>query len=69
MVAVAKRITRGKDANLHKYDSTFMADIGGARGMTFKSDGSVLALSGITNVANAFAGIGKPGVVLAQGGP
>ena len=49
---------------LHKYDPTFMADIGGARGMAFKADGSTVALCGITNVSNAFAGIGNPAVVL-----
>lgn len=49
---------------LHKYDPTFMADIGGARGIAFKSDGSAVALCGITNVSNAFAGVGNPAVVL-----
>jgi WD40 repeat protein len=49
---------------LHKYDPGFMADIGGARGIAFKSDGSTVALCGITNVSNAFAGIGNPAVVL-----
>jgi WD40 repeat protein len=49
---------------LHKYDTGFMADIGGARGMAFKSDGSAVALCGITNVSNAFAGVGNPAVVL-----
>jgi WD40 repeat protein len=49
---------------LHKYDPSFMADIGGARGMALKSDGSTLALCGITNVSNAFAGVGNPAVVL-----
>jgi WD40 repeat protein len=49
---------------LHKYDTTFRASIGGARGMTFNADGSRLALAGITNVSNAFAGVGNPVVVL-----
>ncbi len=49
---------------LHKYDPGFMADIGGARGMAFKSNGSAVALCGITNVSNAFAGVGNPVVVL-----
>ena len=49
---------------LAKYDTGFMADIGGARGMAFKSDGSEFALCGITNVSNAFAGVGNPVVVL-----
>lgn len=49
---------------LYKYDAGFMADIGGARGMAFKADGSAVALCGITNVSNAFAGVGNPAVVL-----
>ena len=49
---------------LHKYDPSFMADIGGARGMAFKADGSAVAVCGITNVSNAFAGVGNPAVVL-----
>lgn len=49
---------------LHKYDPSFMADIGGARGMAFNADGAALALCGITNVSNAFAGVGNPAVVL-----
>lgn len=58
--------TRDLDAKLlHKYDPTFMADIGGARGMAFDPDnGKRLACSGITNVSNAFAGVGNPLVVL-----
>jgi WD40 repeat protein len=49
---------------LHKYDTTFHADIGGARAMAFSPDGSLLACAGITNVSNAFAGVGNPIVVL-----
>lgn len=45
---------------LYKYDTTFRADIGGARGIAFSMDGKELAVSGITNVTNAFAGIGNP---------
>jgi WD40 repeat protein len=48
---------------LHKYDTGFMADIGGARGMAFAPDGR-LACCGITNVSNAFAGVGNPLVVV-----
>lgn len=47
---------------LHKYDLVFLADIGGARGMAFAPDGTLLC-SGISNVTNAFAGIGNPGVI------
>jgi WD40 repeat protein len=49
---------------LHRYDTGFMADIGGARSMEFSADGTKLACAGITNVSNAFAGVGNPAVVL-----
>lgn len=49
---------------LYKYDETFRADIGGVRSMAFNADGSLLACGGITDVTNAFAGVGKPLVVL-----
>lgn len=49
---------------LYKYDTQFRADIGGARGIAFSRDGKQLAISGITNVSNAFAGVGNPAVVL-----
>ena len=51
-------------AALYKYDTQFRADIGGARSMTFSSDGKQLAVGGITNVTNAFAGIGNPAIEL-----
>jgi WD40 repeat protein len=50
--------------DLHKYDTTFKADIGGARGLEFTPDGKLLACGGITNVSNAFAGIGNPAIAL-----
>lgn len=49
---------------LYKYDETFRADIGGVRGMAFSADGALLACGGITEVTNAFAGVGKPLVLL-----
>jgi WD40 repeat protein len=49
---------------LYKYDPSFRADIGGARSIAFSADGQRLALGGITNVTNAFAGIGNVIVVL-----
>jgi WD40 repeat protein len=49
---------------LYKYDTQFRADIGGARSIAFSADGKQLALGGITNVTNAFAGIGNPAVVI-----
>jgi hypothetical protein len=56
---------RAMDASvLHKYDPNFMADHGGVRSMAFSRDGALLACAGITNVSNAFAGVGNPLVVL-----
>ncbi|MBX9627156.1 MAG: hypothetical protein K2X82_25360 [Gemmataceae bacterium] len=60
----AGRLVRDLDAKpLHKYDTGFRADIGGARGMAFDGAGWRLAVAGITNVSNAFAGIGNPLVI------
>jgi WD40 repeat protein len=53
-------------APLWKYDTTFRADIGGARSLAFRGDGNQVALGGITNVSNAFAGIGHPAAVLLE---
>jgi WD40 repeat protein len=59
------KAVRDFDASaLYKYDGSFRADIGGVRGMAFNADGSLLACAGITEVTNAFAGVGKPLVVL-----
>jgi len=59
------RVVREMDAKvLHKYDNTFGADIGGVRSMAFDPEGKQLACAGITNVSNAFAGVGNPLVVL-----
>jgi WD40 repeat protein len=49
---------------LHSYDTTFRADMGGARGLAFSPDGKFFAACGITEVSNAFAGIGEPIVLL-----
>jgi WD40 repeat protein len=49
---------------LYKYDPTFMADIGGIRGIAISKDGSQVACAGITNVSNAFAGVGNPLILL-----
>jgi WD40 repeat protein len=58
-------VVRELDASvLHKYDTTFAADIGGVRSMAFDRNGKLLACAGITEVSNAFAGVGKPLVVL-----
>ncbi len=59
------RAVREFDAKaLHWYDPVFGAHIGGVRSMAFKADGSLLAGAGISEVSNAFAGIGKPLVIL-----
>lgn len=58
-------VARELDAKvLHKYDPVFMADHGGVRSMAVSADGKLLACAGITNVSNAFAGVGNPLVVL-----
>jgi WD40 repeat protein len=51
-------------AALYKYDTGFRADIGGARSLAFRTDAAELAVGGITNVTNAFAGIGNIAIVL-----
>jgi WD40 repeat protein len=59
------RETRQMDASvIFRYDPTFRADHGGIRSMTFNADGTALACAGITNVTNAFAGVGNPAIVL-----
>ncbi len=59
------RETRQFDASvIFRYDPTFRADHGGIRSMAFNADGSLFACAGITNVTNAFAGVGNPAIVL-----
>lgn len=60
----AERQRSWQAESLQKYDKTFVATIGGFRGMTFSPDGRFLACGGITNVTNAFAGVGNPSVVV-----
>ncbi len=58
-------VAREFDAKaLYKYDTSFRADIGGIRAIAFNAAGDRLACGGITDVSNAFAGVGKPAVVL-----
>ncbi len=58
-------ILRQFDASaLWKYDAGFGADIGGVRSIDFSADGGLLACGGITEVSNAFAGIGNPTAVV-----
>ena len=63
-VATGKKVREFKAEKLTKYDNTFKADIGGFRGLSFSPNGDLLAGSGITNVTNAFAGIGNPVIVM-----
>lgn len=49
---------------LTKYDPTFRAEHGGVRSMAFDAEGKHLACAGITNVSNAFAGVGNPIILL-----
>ncbi len=63
-LATGKSVRTLDASVLYKYDPIFMADHGGSRGMTFNSDGKLLACAGISEVTNAFAGVGKPLVVL-----
>jgi WD40 repeat protein len=46
--------------SMTKYDPTFMADYGGPYSLSFNADGKRLLAGGITNVSNAFAGVGNP---------
>ncbi len=62
-VASGKKMRTWQAESLQIYDKTFVATIGGFRGMEFSADGSEVLCSGITNVTNAFAGIGNPSVV------
>ena len=63
-VADGRLVREFRMTQLHQYDDKFRADIGGARGMAFSPDGTLLAAPGITDVSNAFAGVGKPTVEL-----
>ena len=62
--ASGKSTRRFQAKSLYKYDTGFKADIGGIRAICFSADGSQLAVSGITNVSNAFACVGNPSVVI-----
>jgi len=63
-VKTGRQLRKSTADSLKKYDTTFLAVIGGFRDMRFSRDGKRLACSGITNVTNAFAGVGNPSVVV-----
>lgn len=57
--------TRQFDATiLFRHDNVFRADHGGIRSMAFRPDGAQFAVMGISNVTNAFAGVGNPTAIL-----
>ena len=59
------KVTRQWDAKfMWGFDQKFRADMGGARDMRFSPDGKYLAVAGLTEVTNAFAGVHKPMVLL-----
>ncbi len=62
-VDTGKRVRDFAIASLSKYDAGFMADYGGPYCLTFSADGKRLVAGGITNVTNAFAGVGNPIIV------
>jgi WD40 repeat protein len=62
-VDTGKRMRDFAIASLSKYDAGFMADYGGPYCMQFSADGKRLLAGGITNVTNAFAGVGNPIIV------
>lgn len=63
-IATCEELRQFDAAALWKYDEGFRADIGGVRGLDISADGKRMACGGITEVSNAFAGIGHPLVVL-----
>lgn len=63
-LAAGKSVREMDAALLYKYDPTFKADIGGVRSLAFSGDGALLACAGISEVSNAFAGVGKPLIIV-----
>jgi len=59
-VANRQKTWEFKVDSLSKYDEGFRADYGGPHSLCLSADGAQLFASGITNVTNAFAGIGNP---------
>jgi len=63
-VGTWKHVRNFDSAPLHTYDKQFAAHCGGIRAIAFSPDGKWLALGGMGEVTNAFAGIGVPMVLL-----
>ena len=55
-VATGKKVRTWQAESLQKFDKTFIATLGGFRGMAFSPDGKFVAASGMTNVTNSFRG-------------
>ncbi|HEY0981097.1 MULTISPECIES: WD40 repeat domain-containing protein [unclassified Schlesneria] len=62
-VETGKQVRTFEIASLSKYDPGFMAYYGGPFCLEFHADGKRLFAGGITNVSNAFAGVGNPIIV------
>ena len=62
-VETGKQVRSFAVPSLSKYDTGFMADYGGPFCLEFGPDGKRFAAGGITNVTNAFAGVGNPIIV------
>ena len=59
-LATGEQLRSFDAAALWKYDTGFGADIGGVRGIDISADGKLLGVGGISEVTNAFAGLGNP---------
>lgn len=59
-IAAGTAVRDFKIESLSKFDAGFAADYGGPHCLAFTPDGKRLLAGGITNVSNAFAGIGNP---------
>ncbi len=59
-IDTGKQVRNFTIPTLSKYDPGFMADYGGPFCLDFAADGNRLFAGGITNVSNAFAGVGNP---------
>ena len=63
-IATGKELRTLEAKFMWGFDQKFRADMGGARDMRFSDDGNTLAVAGLTEVTNAFAGVHKPMILL-----